>query len=143
LAGLASAGVTVTVQSIAGLNLPAGLNPSSAEYQQDLFKALQGASAKSAGDTLSQSTFDSLIEKFGGTKAQADQLFSLLGDSGTGTVSNAQMLQALGATSTDPTSETSQMLLGLMDSDGDREVSSSEFTQFETAMVNEERSTSV
>jgi Ca2+-binding EF-hand superfamily protein len=143
IAGLAAAGVTVTVQSIASLNLPSGLSPSSPEYQQDLIKALQAKGAGSSGDTMSQSTFESLVEKFGGTKAQADQLFSQLGGSGTATVSNAKMLQALGATSSDPTSATSQMLLGLMDANGDREVSSNEFTQFETAMVDEERSTSV
>jgi Ca2+-binding EF-hand superfamily protein len=143
LAAFASDGITVTVQSLASLNLPSGLNPSSADYQQDLFKALQAASAKSNGDTLTQTTFESLVEKFGGTKAQADQLFSQLGGSDTGTVSNAQMLHALGAISTNPTSETSQMLLGLMDTNGDRYVNSGEFTQFETTMVDEERGTSV
>jgi Ca2+-binding EF-hand superfamily protein len=92
---------------------------------------------------LSQSTFDSLVEKFGGTQAQADQLFSLLGGTETGTVSNAQMLHALGNISSDPSSQTSQMLLSLMDTNHNRVVSSSEFTQFETSMVDEERATTV
>jgi Ca2+-binding EF-hand superfamily protein len=100
-------------------------------------------SGKPANDTLSQSSFESLIAQFGGTAAQADQLFSLLGGNETGTVSNAQMLKALGNTRSDPSSQTSQMLMTLMDKNGDASVSGGEFLQFETAMVNAERDTSV
>ncbi|RKP47796.1 hypothetical protein [Pararobbsia silviterrae] len=142
LSELAADGVTVSVQSLAGLDLPQGLSPSSATYQQDLLKALNAAPHESSGDTLSQSAFVSLIEQFGGTQTQADQLFSQLGGTDSGTVSNAQMLDALGQLSSDPSSTTSQMLLSLMDSNHNQVVSSSEFMQFETAMVDAENGVS-
>jgi hypothetical protein len=49
------------------------------------------------------------------------------------------MLNALGHTQSDPTSQTSQMLMTLMDKNGNQIVSGDEFTQFETAMVDAER----
>ncbi len=127
----AADGITITVQPVGSLDLLWKMDPS------------QGTSAnvsnQSNSDTLSQSTFDSLVKQFGGNQAQADQLFSLLGGSDTGTVSNAQMLNALGHTQSDPTSQTSQMLMTLMDKNGNQIVSGDEFTQFETAMVDAER----
>lgn len=138
----AADGITITYQPIGGRDAPLGSSASS--LAQALSNAGQGSDpSKPVSDTLSKSSFESLIEKFGGTQAQADQLFSMLGGDENGTVSNAQMLKALGNTLSDPSSQTSQMLMTLMDRNGDQLVSGGEFIQFETAMVNTERGTSV
>ncbi len=132
-ATLAGDGVTIGYQSIDGVRLLPGADPSGATGASQ-----STTSSTSDNDTLTESAMESLAAQFGGSKAEADQLFSLLGGTANGTVSNTQMLNALSQTSGDSGSQLSQMLMGLMDTNGNHVVSGSEFTQFETAMVNTE-----
>jgi len=85
--------------------------------------------------TLSEQSFDAVAEKFGAAAKAADQLFQALDTSGDGTVTNAQVLKALGDTASDTDSSTSQSLLKLMGSTDGGVVSGAEFIKFETALV--------
>jgi hypothetical protein len=78
-----------------------------------------------------------VVAQFGGSKTQADQLYTVLG--GGNSVSNGELLGALAGTTSTPNSSTEQALLKLMDSNGDGTVGSSEFLNFETAMVAAEK----
>jgi hypothetical protein len=78
-----------------------------------------------------------IAENFGATKTQADQDFDHIDANGNGTVSNAELLSALSSTR-DTSSPSAQALLSLMDVNGDRGVSGTEFLNFETAAVSAE-----
>jgi len=145
LAGLNAKGVTETVTSLAGLNLPSlASGESSTDYAQQLAQALNGITPIApptkdgkADGYISQSAFETVVAQFGGSKTQADQLYTALG--GGNSVSNGELLGALAGTTGAPNTSTEQDLLKLMDSSGDGTVSSSEFLNFETAMVAAEK----
>jgi hypothetical protein len=146
LAGLNAEGVTETVSSLAGLNLPSRASGESfTDYAQQLTQALKGftpiappTNEKGQADGyISQSAFETVIAQFGGSKGEADQLYTALG--GGNSVSNGELLGALAGTTGSSNTSTEQDLLKLMDSNGDGTVSSSEFLNFETAMVAAEK----
>jgi Ca2+-binding EF-hand superfamily protein len=121
LARLNSEGITAV--EIKGPGLSSGVQPSS-----------PGA----GGDgILSEASFEAIAENFGATKTQADQDFDHIDANGNGAVSNAELLSALSSTR-DTSSPSAQALLSLMDVNGDRGVSGTEFLNFETAAVSAE-----
>jgi len=148
LAKLNAEGVTVTVTSLSGLNLPSrSANESFTDYAQQLTQALKGftpiappTNGKGQDDGyISQSAFEAVVAQFGGSKTEADQLFTAIDTSDSNSLSNSEMLNALAGTATSPNSSSAQALLQLMDSNGDGSVSSGEFLNFETAMVAAEK----
>ncbi|HTH62483.1 MAG TPA: hypothetical protein VL689_20335 [Paraburkholderia sp.] len=148
LAKLNAEGVTVTVTSLSGLNLPSRSSGESfADYAQQLTQALKGftpITPPTNGEGqydgyISQSAFETVVAQFGGTKTQADQLFTELDANGGSSLSNTELLDTMAGTSTSPNSSSAQALLKLMDSNGDGSVSSGEFLNFETAMVAAEK----
>lgn len=84
---------------------------------------------------ISKSAFETATGQFGETKAQADQLFASFNTNGSGTISQNGLLSAMAATGCNPNNATEQTLLKLMDTNGDCDLSRSEFLPFETAMV--------
>jgi hypothetical protein len=144
---LASKGVTVTEVSLSSL----GITPDQIAQARtpDQVVALMAGVAKklqSAGDTpkqggaVSQKDFDNVVEQqFGGTKAQADQLFAAFDGNQDGSISNSELLNELGSLSSDSTNPAAQTLLGLMDSNHDGSVDQSEFLKFETSFVQNEK----
>jgi hypothetical protein len=147
-AQLNAEGVTVTVTSLSGLNLPSRSSGESfADYAQQLTQALKGftpiappTNEKGQYDGyISQSAFEAVVAQFGGSKTQADQLFTAFDTNGGSSVSNIELLNAMAGTATSPNSSSAQALLKLMDSNGDGTVSSGEFLNFETGMVAAEK----
>ncbi|WP_213769102.1 hypothetical protein [Caballeronia sp. dw_19] len=87
---------------------------------------------------ISEAAFEQVVEQFGGSKTQADQLFGALGAGDSNPLTNAELLQGLAATS-DSSSTSSQSLLTLMDQNGDGSASQTEFLALETALVAAEK----
>lgn len=128
-AKLNAEGVTITQ-----VGLAAG-NP-----VQNLEKAASNAVGLQNG-AVSQTDFETLAAQFGASKAQADQVFQQLDSNNNGSVSNSELLKALGNTDgSGGTSASSQALLKLIDANGDGTVSGSEYLKFETAFVAAETS---
>ncbi|CAN7313231.1 hypothetical protein [Caballeronia sp. LjRoot31] len=147
LAALSSEGVTLTQSSIAGLDLPSLSsvrdNPADlASYLRTLNSGTvappTNAEGKQDGE-ISEAAFEQVVEQFGGSKTQADQLFGALGANDSNPLTNAVLLQGLAATSTDSSSAGSQSLLTLMDQNGDGSASQTEFLTLETALVAAEK----
>jgi Ca2+-binding EF-hand superfamily protein len=92
-----------------------------------------------SGATLSQSDFENLVAQFGGTKAQADQLFQGFNTNGDGSVSYEESLNGLVNASKDESGAFAQSLFGLMDTDGSGSVSALEFGTFEAAFIKAEK----
>ncbi|GAB7526834.1 EF-hand domain-containing protein [Paraburkholderia sp. 2C] len=144
---LASKGVTVTEVSLSSL----GITPDQiaqaktpdqvAALMADVAKKMQNAGdTPKQGGAVSQGDFDNLVEQqFGGTKAQADQLFAAFDGDQSGSITNSELLNALGGLSSDSASPAAQTLLGLMDSNHDGSVDQSEFLKFETSFVQSEK----
>lgn len=143
-----AAGITVTESSLAGLKLPSFSSGESAtDYGQQITQALKGfapitpptgANGKADG-FISQSALESVVTQFGGSKAEADPLFTAL-DGGDGSpVSHAELLSAMAGTASTPNCATSQTLMKLADTNGDGTVSGVEFTSLETALIAAEK----
>ncbi|WP_325400452.1 hypothetical protein [Acidocella sp.] len=142
-AALASQGIAVTEVSIAGLGLPSlpqGSSPATMiGYLKDMSEASPtvpvDADGKPDGE-ITSSAFAKVVEQFGGTKQQADQLFAALDTNGSDSLSNAEVLQGLASVSTDGNSSTAQSLLSLMnDGNSGTSVSQESFLAFETALI--------
>jgi Ca2+-binding EF-hand superfamily protein len=137
LASLAVAGITFSEASLSSL----GISPddvakaTTPALQFALLQRAAHAMAPKPGGAVSQSDFEKLAAQFGGTKAQADQLFRDLDTNGDGAISNEAFLNGLAKTSKDGSSPLAQLLLGLMNTDDSGSVSFSEFSKFETAFV--------
>jgi hypothetical protein len=123
LAALNAAGVTVTVVpysagSLAGGNRPPGL--------------------PGGGDgSISQASFQSVLQSYGATQQEAARIFAAADTGGGTSLSNRELLTELGSTASS-SSTTSQELLRLMDANHDGSVSSSEYLNFETSLVEAE-----
>ncbi|BCZ85316.1 EF-hand domain-containing protein [Paraburkholderia terrae] len=100
---------------------------------------VQHSQAVNSGAALSQSNFETLVAKFGGTKAQADELFQYFDTNGGGLVSNGEFLDGLANASKDEGSVFSQSLFGLIDTDGSGSVSFSELDTFEATFIKAEK----
>lgn len=143
LATLASKGIAATQVSITGLGLPPLPQGSSAatiiSYLNQVRAAAvtvpTGPDGKPDGE-ITPDAFAKVVEQFGGTKQQADQLFTALDTNGSNSLSNAEVLQGLASVSTDSSSFTAQSLLSLMNN-GNRgtSVSQESFITFETALI--------
>ncbi|MFL9918280.1 hypothetical protein PQR75_23370 [Paraburkholderia fungorum] len=147
-AQLNAEGMTVTVTSLSGLNLPSRASGESFnDYAQQLTQALKGFTPITAPTNekgqydgyISQPAFEGVVAQFGGSKTEADQLFTAFDTSGSSSVSNIELLNAMAGTASSPNSSSAQALLNLIDSNGDGTVSSGEFLNFETAMVAAEK----
>jgi hypothetical protein len=137
VAGLNAAGVTVESVSLAddpNLMNFANLAKGSATTQTPT------TPSSGIGD-LSKTEFESALAKYGATSGQADQLFADIDTNGDGTVSNSELLTALGDTGSDTDSSLSQGLLSLMDTSHSGAVTGTEFTNFETTLVSSETPT--
>jgi hypothetical protein len=128
LANLASEGITVT--QISGPSLSRLV----ASGQTPLV-----SSPGVTGGAISQPDFERLILQAGGTKEQADQLFSTFDSNSDGAVSPSEVLSGLSKAR--DKSPFAQTLLSLMDKNGDGNgaVSSTEFVRFETELVSAEK----
>jgi hypothetical protein len=136
-ASFAAAGITFTEFSISSLGGSPGAFADASPAQQ--FAMLQAAAGTPhVGGAVTQAGFEKLVAQFGGTKAQADQLFTSLDTNADGSISNKEFLNALANTAKDPGSPVSQLLLGLMNTDHSGSVSLTQFGQFETAFVRAE-----
>jgi hypothetical protein len=146
IASLAAKGISVEVVSFASMGLPPppsqGGQPAALSYFEKI-SAAQGTTPHDANGNpdgqISQTGLEQVVQQFGSTKAQADQLFAALDTNGNSSLSNAEVLSGLAATSTDPNSAVSQSLLKLMDQNGDNSVSQDEFLALETALVEAEK----
>jgi len=130
-----SEGITVELVSAAGV--PNLMNP--AGYAQQVAAAKASGATSPADGELSQANFDSVLANYGATSTQADQLFQSIDTNDNGTISNSELLNALGNTGSDSNTSTSQGLLTLMDTNHDSVVSGSEFITFETSLVSSEK----
>ncbi|GAB7523232.1 hypothetical protein [Paraburkholderia sp. 2C] len=90
---------------------------------------------------VSKAEFEKLVTDFGGSKAQADQLFATFDADGDGSISHSEFLAGLAKTDTDGGSASFAQSLGqLMDQHGnhDGKVDNMEFGDFEAAFVQAE-----
>jgi hypothetical protein len=141
LANFNADGITVGEVSLASLNLPSQSAPDYMELAMQATSRL-GPPTNSKGrddGAISQSSFEAVIKQFGGTKAQADQLFASFDTDGNGSISNSELLTGMSKTGSDPASSSSQSLLKLMDTDNGGTVNTVEFSSFEGAMVAAEK----
>jgi hypothetical protein len=141
LANFNADGITVGEVSLASLNLP---SPSAPDYMELAMQAAarMGPPTNNKGQddgAISQSSFEAVIKQFGGTKAQADQLFASFDTDDSGSISHSELLTGMSRTGSDPASSSSQALLKLMDTDGGGTVNTVEFSSFEGAMVAAEK----
>jgi hypothetical protein len=91
--------------------------------------------------SVSKAEFERLVTDFGGTDAQADQLFATFDANGDGSLSHSEFLAGLAKTDTDGGSSPFAQSLGqLMDHHGnhDNKVDNMEFGDFEAAFVQAE-----
>jgi Ca2+-binding EF-hand superfamily protein len=141
LASFAAGGVTFEQASLSSLGItPSDLaNATTPAQQFALMQQAAHAMTPHPGGSVSQSDFEKLVAQFGGTKAQADQIFQGLDINGDGSISNAEFLSGLAQTSKDESSPLAQLLLGLMNTSGSGSVSFAEFSGFETAFVEAEK----
>lgn len=125
VAGLNAAGVTVECVPLSDVpNLASGQS---------------SATTTSTGDgDLSESEFEKALAGYGATGSQADQYFSDIDTNDNGSLSNSELITALGDTGSDTDSSLSQGLLSLMNTSHSGVVSGSEFTAFETSLVTAE-----
>jgi hypothetical protein len=143
LAKLNADGITVMETSLVVPSSPSGA--SNIDYAEQVLNATKATVINPPmkdgqyDGVISQSAFETAAEQFGATKAQADQLFASLKTNGSGTISHNDMLSVMGATNSNPSDQTEQALLKLMDTNGDGAVSSNEFLAFEKAMVAAEK----
>jgi hypothetical protein len=135
IAKLNSEGITVELVSAA--DVPNLMNPAGYAKQVAAAKA-SGAVSPAAGE-LSEADFDSVLANYGATSTQANQLFQSIDTNDNGTLSNGELLNALGNTGSDGDTSTSQGLLTLMDTNHDSVVSGSEFIAFETSLASSEK----
>lgn len=122
LAGLNADGITVTQEPIDGYQLSSG-------------KLLP---ATPTSGTVSETAFETIAEEFGASKSQADQDFQAMDANNSGSISNGELLTAMGDTR-NSASASSRALLSLMDTNHDGSVSGTEFVNFETALVGAEK----
>jgi hypothetical protein len=135
---VSSSGVISEQISLASLGIsPSDVANSTPKQLFELFR--QQTQAINSGAALSQTDFEKLVTQFGGTKAQADQLFQAFDTNSNGSVSNEEFLTGLANASKDGGSAVAQSLFGLMDTNGSRSVSASEFSTFETTFIKAEK----
>ncbi len=135
IAKLNSEGITVELVSAA--DVPNLADP--AGYAQQLAAAKASGATSPADGDLSEADFDSVLSNYGATSAQANQLFQSIDTNDNGTLSNGELLNALGNTGSDGDTSTSQGLLTVMDTNHSSVVSGSEFITFETSLVSSEK----
>jgi hypothetical protein len=140
---LASHGIVVTQINGADLGMPSVPQGSSTATMISDIKAMGEASPavpvgtddKPDGE-ITSSAFAQVVKQFGGTKQQADQLFTAFDTNGSDSLSNAEVLQGLASVSTDSSSSTAQSLLSLMNyGNSGTSVSQDGFLAFETALI--------
>jgi hypothetical protein len=125
-AKLASEGVATTL--ISGPNL-------SQLVQSGQIPLIKSPGAQ--GGSISQEDFEQLVLQAGGTKQQADQLFSTIDTDGNGSVSSSEVLS--GISKDGDGSSIAQTLRSLMDTNNDGTVSGTEFVKFETNLISAEK----
>lgn len=104
---------------------------------QDLMNGVStGARASGGfGGTVSAADFDDLMVQFGATQSQAERIRQGFDSDGDGSITNDEMLGGFAGTM--KSSPDAQMLLGLMDKNGngDGVVQQREFSDIQTALV--------
>jgi hypothetical protein len=87
--------------------------------------------------SVSKKDFEAMAASYGDTAGQADQDFAAIDTNGNGSISNAEMLNAMSAT-TNGNDALSQNLRQMMDANHDGSVSGTEYVNLETAIVSVE-----
>jgi hypothetical protein len=88
--------------------------------------------------SISKADFEAMAASFGDSTSQADQDFAGFDTNGSGSISNAEMLNAMSATGHGGDA-LSQNLRQMMDANHDGSVSGSEYVNLETAIVSAEK----
>ena len=88
--------------------------------------------------SVSEKDFEAMAASFGDTTSYADQDFAAMDINGNGSISNAEMLNAMSATS-HGNGVLSQNLRQMMDANHDGSVSGTEYVNLETAIVSAEK----
>ena len=88
--------------------------------------------------SVSKTGFEAMAASFGDSISQADQDFAAIDTNASGSISNAEMLNAMSATS-HGNDALSQNLRQMMDANHDGSVSGTEYVNLETAMVSAEK----
>lgn len=88
--------------------------------------------------SASEKDFEAMAASFGDTINQADRAFAAMDTNGNGSISNAEMLDAMSATS-HGNDALSRNLRQMMDANHDGSVSGAEYVNLETAVVSVEK----
>ena len=88
--------------------------------------------------SISEKDFEAMAASFGDTTSQADQDFAAMDTNGNRSISNAEMLNAMSATSHGD-GALSRTLRQMMDANHDGSVSGTEYVNLETAIVSAEK----
>jgi Ca2+-binding EF-hand superfamily protein len=129
-------GISMSIAKMSDL----GGTPSAAVIQQiaqDTNKGLIAppTSGGSYDGNISQSSFDKVIEQFGGTKAEADKIFASLDTDHNGSISHSELLNAMSQLGSSTASSGIQALQQLLVPSGNSSLDGGEFLKFESAMV--------
>lgn len=135
-------GISMAYRQMTGLD---GSSSAAAEIQQMMQDPSQNLIAPptnggSYDGNISQSSFAKVIEQFGGTKTQADQIFASLDTDHNGSLSNSELLNAMSQFGSSTAGSGVQALQQLLVPFGDSTLSGGEFLSFESAMVAAETS---
>jgi hypothetical protein len=110
-----------------------------AVHSRGLSSGQQPAQPSSVVDgSVSEEDFEAMAASFGDTTNQADRAFAAMDTNGNGSISNAEMLDAMSATS-HSNDALSQNLRQMMDANHDDSVSGAEYVNLETAIVSVEK----
>ena len=108
-------------------------------YSRGLSSGQQPIQPSSVVDSsVSKTDFEAMAASFGDNTSQADQDFAAIDTNASGSISNAEMLNAMSATS-HGNDALSQNLRQMMDANHDGSVNGTEYVNLETAIVSAEK----
>jgi Ca2+-binding EF-hand superfamily protein len=149
---LASTGLNVSMTDPGGVSMGVGKIPNSGnlsnesiwQLAQQIDQELNAPPTSNGAydGNISQPAFDTVIEHMGGTKSEADQIFSSLDTDGNGSISNSELLNAVSLLGSNKANSGVQELEKLLVPYGDSTVTDGELLNFESAMVAAENAAS-
>lgn len=132
-------GVSMSVEKMTGPRGSSGDPMMQIAQQMNQHQISPPTSGGKYDGNISQAAFDKVINGIGGTKTDADQIFSSLDTDHSGSISNSELLSTMSQLGSSTAGSGVQELEKLLVPYGDSTVTDGEFLGFETAMVAAEK----